>query len=137
MSGPLEPQLRADDASDRLNSWKEIAVYLSRDVRTVQRWEKKEELPVHRHLHEKAGSIYAYKSEIDRWWSNRRPALESEPEPTPGEVFDDTEEMEFDSGRRASLVTDNWSRFKRRIFIATLIVAAVTLGVYATRRFLA
>ncbi|MCU1257033.1 MAG: repeat-containing protein, partial [Candidatus Angelobacter sp.] len=37
---------------DRLDSWKEIASYLRRDVRTVQRWEKKEGLPVYRHLHD-------------------------------------------------------------------------------------
>jgi TolB-like protein/Tfp pilus assembly protein PilF len=53
---------------DRLESWKEIASYLKRDVRTVQRWEKKEGLPVHRHVHEKLGSVYAYKSELDAWW---------------------------------------------------------------------
>src|SRR4051812_33017045 len=136
MSASPDPQVRADEPSNRLNSWKEIAVYLSRDVRTVQRWEKKEELPVHRHLHEKAGSVYAFKSEVDRWWSNRRPKLESEPEPAPGEVFDDTEEIEFDSRRRPSAVTDNWYRFKRRIFISILIFSTVAGGGYIRRRLL-
>jgi hypothetical protein len=32
----------------RLDSWKEIASYLGRGVRTVQRWECEEGLPVHR-----------------------------------------------------------------------------------------
>ncbi|PYT73396.1 MAG: hypothetical protein DMG42_12615 [Acidobacteria bacterium] len=36
-----------------LDSWKEIAAYLDREVRTVQRWEKKEGLPVHRQIHER------------------------------------------------------------------------------------
>jgi hypothetical protein len=36
---------------ERLDSWKEIAAYLNRDVTTVQRWEKREGMPVHRHLH--------------------------------------------------------------------------------------
>ena len=36
-------------SSDRLDSWKEIAAYLNRDVTTVQRWEKREGMPVHRH----------------------------------------------------------------------------------------
>jgi hypothetical protein len=40
----------------RLNSWKKIAVYLKRDITTVQRWEKREAMPVHRHLHDKMGS---------------------------------------------------------------------------------
>src|SRR5690242_14749969 len=44
---------------DRLNSWKEIAAHFNRDVTTVQRWEKREGMPVHRHLHDKMGSIYA------------------------------------------------------------------------------
>lgn len=55
----------------RLDSWKEIASYLKRDVRTVQRWEKTEGLPVHRHLHEKQGTVYAFKSEIDEWARER------------------------------------------------------------------
>lgn len=53
--------------SDRLDSWKEIASYLRREVRTVQLWEKKEGLPVHRHFHKRLGSVYAYRSEIDIW----------------------------------------------------------------------
>lgn len=59
-------------ADDRLGSWKEIAAYLKSGVRTVQRWEKLEELPVHRHVHKKLGSVYAYKSEIAAWEAQRR-----------------------------------------------------------------
>jgi TolB-like protein len=58
----------------RLESWKEIAAYLGRDVTTVRRWEKGEGLPVHRHLHHKLGSVYAYTTELDAWRSNRAPA---------------------------------------------------------------
>ena len=53
--------------SDRLDSWKEIAAYLSRGVRTVRRWEREEGLPVHRQVHRVLGSVYAYRSEIDAW----------------------------------------------------------------------
>jgi TolB-like protein/Tfp pilus assembly protein PilF len=53
----------------RLNSWKEIAAYLEKDVRTVQRWEKNEGLPVHRKPHDKLSSVYAYQSELDAWWN--------------------------------------------------------------------
>ena len=52
---------------DRLESWKDIAVYLHRDVTTVQRWEKREGLPVRRLQHQKLGSVYALKSEMDAW----------------------------------------------------------------------
>ncbi len=57
--------------SDRLDSWKEIAAYLRRDIRTVQRWEKLEGLPVHRHVHQQRGSAFAYRPEIDAWWASR------------------------------------------------------------------
>lgn len=63
----LNPILPAWTASDRLDSWKEISTYLRREVRTVQLWEKKEGLPVHRHFHRQLGSVYAFRSEIDRW----------------------------------------------------------------------
>jgi len=56
---------------DRLDSWKEIAAYLKRDVTTVQRWEKREGMPVHRHLHEKMGSVYASRAELDAWTRGR------------------------------------------------------------------
>ena len=59
----------------RLDSWKEIAAYLGRTVRTVQRWERDEGLPVRRHVHRKLSSIYAYTDEIDRWWSQRGGSL--------------------------------------------------------------
>jgi TolB-like protein/tetratricopeptide (TPR) repeat protein len=61
--------------TDRLDSWKEIAAYVNRSVRTVRRWEAAEGLPVHRHMHQAQGSVYAYRSEIDRWreGESRRP----------------------------------------------------------------
>jgi TolB-like protein/Tfp pilus assembly protein PilF len=62
----------------RLDSWKEIAAYLSRDVTTVQRWEKREGMPVHRHLHDNKGSIYAFSSELDAWQQSRRVRLGEE-----------------------------------------------------------
>src|SRR5947207_8842392 len=60
------------NAADRLDSWKEVATYLRRDVRTVQRWEKKEGLPVYRHQHDKLGSVYAFKAELDTWFTTRQ-----------------------------------------------------------------
>ena len=59
------------DPEDRLDSWKEIAAYLKRDVTTVQRWEKREGMPVHRHLHDRMGSVYASRAELDAWTRSR------------------------------------------------------------------
>src|SRR5213083_2431515 len=56
---------------DRLDSWKEIAAYLERDVTTVQRWEKREGMPVHRHLHDRMGSVYASRADLDAWARSR------------------------------------------------------------------
>ena len=63
-----------DEPQNRLDSWKEIAAYLQRNVITVQRWEKQEGLPVHRHPHQKRSSVYAYAAEIDQWRESRKPA---------------------------------------------------------------
>jgi len=60
-------------AEDRLGSWKAIAAYLKRDVTTVQRWERREGVPVHRHVHETRGCVYAFSAELDAWLKNRRP----------------------------------------------------------------
>src|ERR1700761_4298250 len=64
----------------RLDSWKEIAAYLGRDVTTVQRWEKREGMPVHRHLHDKRGSVYALAAELDAWLHTRKRELHEPPE---------------------------------------------------------
>src|ERR1700730_236589 len=79
-----DPQASANGAStrgqqqDRLDSWKKIASYLKRDVSTVQRWERREAMPVHRHLHDKLGSVFAFRSELDAWWESRRTRLTQE-----------------------------------------------------------
>src|SRR6202140_2707144 len=67
------PKATADARGRRLEAWKEIAAYLGRDVTTVRRWEKGEGLPVHRHLHNKLGSVYAYTTELDAWRGDRSP----------------------------------------------------------------
>ena len=68
---PGEPPSHDGPRKDRLDSWKEIAAYLNRDVTTVQRWEKREGMPVHRHIHDKIGSVYAFQTEIDAWAHSR------------------------------------------------------------------
>jgi TolB-like protein/tetratricopeptide (TPR) repeat protein len=62
----------------KLVSWKEIATHLGREVRTVQRWETTEGLPVHRHEHQKKSTVYAYPSELDEWVRKRQPADDPE-----------------------------------------------------------
>src|SRR5947209_18999713 len=68
-------------ADDRLDSWKEIAAYLKKGMRTVQRWERTDGLPVRRLGQDRQGSVFAYKSELDAWWESRSrapaPAIET------------------------------------------------------------
>jgi len=51
---------------ERLDSWKEIAAYLGRDLRTVRRWEQRG-LPVHRVPGGERRAVFAYRKEIDGW----------------------------------------------------------------------
>jgi hypothetical protein len=50
-----------------LNSWKEIATYLHRGVRTVQRWEAEKHLPVHRIGEGKKAPVFAFEEEVRTW----------------------------------------------------------------------
>ena len=54
--------------SVRLDSWKQIAVYLNR---SAQRWEREEALPVLRLAHKRHASVYAYCQELDAWIERR------------------------------------------------------------------
>jgi hypothetical protein len=62
-----------------LESWKEIAAYLHRNVSTVRRWEKREGLPVRRHEHRERSSVYAIPAELDAWRARRQPDPEAAP----------------------------------------------------------
>lgn len=79
----MAPEPGRDCRGQRLESWKEIAAYLRRDVRTVQRWEHSEGLPVRRLQHSRSGSLYAYAEELDEWRSRRQagPAIGTAPSP--------------------------------------------------------
>src|SRR4026208_1593695 len=69
-------------ADERLDSWKEIAAFLQRDVRTVQRWEKQAGLPVHRHAESRLRTAYAYRSELEAWWGSQRNPETGSADPT-------------------------------------------------------
>ena len=72
--------MNLDDAVRvRFDSWKAIAARLGRSVRTVQRWEIEERLPVHRLQLQQRGAVFAYQDELDSWWASRSQRLESQP----------------------------------------------------------
>jgi predicted DNA-binding transcriptional regulator AlpA len=60
--------------SATLTTWKEIAAYLGKGVRTVQRWEVLLDLPVRRPQEKGVTPIFALPSEIDEWVRSRTDA---------------------------------------------------------------
>jgi len=61
------------DNDKRLDSWKEIAEYVNREIRTCQRWEKELGLPVYRINNKSTHSkVFAFKSEIDQWFKKKK-----------------------------------------------------------------
>ena len=107
----------APPRDDRLDSWKEIAAYLKRDMTTVQRWERREGMPVHRHLHGKLGSVYAFRSELDEWVRTRSPHVASE--------------LEAASPRPAAPASAAPGRLQRLMPVGTL-AAALLLAIAVT-----
>jgi tetratricopeptide (TPR) repeat protein len=80
---------RPGSSGERLDGWKAIAGYLGRDIRTVQRWELNEHLPIHRLEHKQRATAYAYSAELDEWLAKRAPHDDVEAEapttaPAPG-----------------------------------------------------
>jgi hypothetical protein len=65
-------------ASTRLNSWKEIAAFLGRGVRTAQRWERELQLPVHRIGKGSRSPVYALITEL-KFWLATSDAMRTEP----------------------------------------------------------
>jgi hypothetical protein len=59
-------------SSERLDSWKEISVYVCRSVGTCMRWAKEFGLPIY-HISEKTSRsrVFAFKSEIDQWFKEK------------------------------------------------------------------
>lgn len=71
--------LESPASTEVLSSWKDIAQYLKRGVRTVQRWESELALPVRRRRGKRRAGVSAIRSEIDIWLSTC-PTVTNEPE---------------------------------------------------------
>ena len=60
-----------------LSSWKEIAHFFGKGVRTVQRWEKTLDLPIHRPPGAPSNVVLARTSDLEEWM-HRGPVSRSE-----------------------------------------------------------
>ena len=107
-------------AEELLDSWKEIAAYLERDVTTVQRWEKREGMPVHRHVHEKRGSVYALGPELDAWLQTRGLRLREEREE---QIPKTPAEAEPDHSQRTKVLSRLWFALAGVALLGLLAVA--------------
>src|SRR6266481_6909177 len=112
----------ANPPEDRLDSWKEIAAYLNRDVTTVQRWEKREGMPVHRHLHDKMGSVYASRAELDAWARSRNLQAAQENE-------DNASSHNPPAQLARSAISTSLTRWR---FVLPLVAAAAALAIGAS-----
>jgi hypothetical protein len=74
----------------RLQGWKDIATHLGKSVRTVQRWERDYELPVHRLGKEGGEIIWADPAEIDEWLRTRGLAAVAADQPASAQPAHDT-----------------------------------------------
>ena len=112
---------------ERLDSWKEIATYVNRDITTVQRWEKREGMPIHRQLHDKRGSVYAYSSELDAWFESRRIHLEEAAKEQERIVQAENQNEEIGSGveRAGSWISVRRVRFGDIAILALTVVASI------------
>jgi len=64
--------MKSSEESAVLSSWKDIALYLGKGVRTVQRWERQLGLPVRRPLGaSQKSAVLLYRSDVDAWLATR------------------------------------------------------------------
>ena len=89
-----------------LQGWKEIAGELDRSVRTVQRWEQRLGLPVHKLGNGGGSPVFAFKDELRSWL--RRKADEGIKTKL-GASSLNPDEMSFPGRRRAALVNEGKS----------------------------
>lgn len=137
---PVGAQKKPDPPANepRLESWGEIASYLRREIRTVQRWETHHGLPVHRLVIGKLGSVYAYRSELDKWYKEREPK-ETDPEDQPKQTNGETPQQDkivldpspSPPGPVPSPRVDDFKQKQQRTKLRWAIVAAAALLITA------
>src|SRR5258708_39130562 len=136
------PAVRTSE--DRLDSWKDIATYLNRDVTTVQRWEKREGMPVHRHLHDSKGSVYASRAELDAWQNGRnlRAAQENWHERIADDISPQPSPTQSDATRapdpQAGVLPGNSSETRkvRWVLLAACLIFTAVIGLWIRHRLL-
>ncbi|MEO8431176.1 MAG: hypothetical protein ABI592_06665 [Acidobacteriota bacterium] len=116
----------------RLESWKEIAAHFGRRVRTVQRWEKEEGLPVHRHAHRLRGTVHALPEELDRWWASRTVSPAGDSDELAGEVSRADAPLAPRAGAAGSGTAARPSVSRARVLLASLAAGLAGVAIAAS-----
>src|SRR5687767_11215836 len=119
-----------DDASSPeqlLNGWKDIAAYLGKSVRSVQRWEATLGLPVRRIRTPGGQIVYAEKTEVDEWRQSRD--FEVNP-PTDDPLAPDSPPEPNPSSSPASVAPALRSRFRAQWMAAGAVVLFISGGLF-------
>lgn len=119
----------------RLESWKEISVYLGRGERTLQRWERERSLTVHRTPGGGRARVYAWVDELDAWLGHHDEGLPADGSASPDEAVASTEGPDSadhpDSTGTSDIPTGYPRRPSWRWLLAILAVAILAgAGVY-------
>jgi hypothetical protein len=125
-----QPEIIMVSPPDRLNSWKEIAHYLGRDVRTTMRWERERGLPVHRVPGGRSRTVFAYARELDVWLAAGGDEAARPPE--------QAAEAAIGAAENPSVPTQDRAAPSRALVTASsvvvLVLAAIAIGVVARAR---
>jgi len=115
----------------RLETWGEIAAYLGREIRTVQRWEKSLGLPIRRlaGFSDKQSRVFAFKRELDAWWQEHE-TLGNQAEAA-DETATPTDEGRTPSEPQATEPTETVRKSRRKAYlwvtVAVVMAAAAAI----------
>jgi len=91
----------------------------------VQRWERTQGLPVHRHRHSRLSTAYAHRSELDAWWHNRSAQ--------PGDDLEAPAIADDENGTPAAREAIGSSRLRILAFCVSLVVVSIGWFVWQAR----
>ncbi len=123
----------------RLDSWKEIAGFFDRDERTVKRWEKERQLPVHRLPGGSRARVFAFTDELERWMHSLEsvhsdadtPLETAEPQDeSPAErpqTFTEDSTLAIESRTGSSGLRKRWFAAAALVLVAALAVLAIVV----------
>jgi hypothetical protein len=111
------PQLVKGNVEDShvsiLSSWKEIAQYLGKGVRTVQRWENELGLPIHRPVPGSRRIVITTKEELAAWLVQQQTRAQVEQRPITHEEFARMKRLVNETLVRAELLRNNAAKLSQ------------------------